>query len=334
MASPDEWFFFDPAERALVDDSLRIVARGAAELREYSTALLDRLARLAELIRASPPIGRPAVAGSRPELAPDALIASLCSQPEFALELNVPTKVAVGRSYLIAKINFLKALAYAVEEVAGSPEVQERLRVEVGQAIYSKLAEDLLVAILTDASTEPAVLAAASRVLLQVWDDPLLAEVDDYAPFLEGAWRARATVKPVLGTMLGTQEMYQLLAATSDYRLCDHFESDSATQEEMESFEEFLFGLSYEDIQRLRADLALHHHAAISLADGRRVLGLSPLAPAADEDTAAGAQAMYISYKRRRLNASHRAMTGSPGPRKTAEEYVMIAVLRRSDRAR
>ena len=41
-----------------------------------------------------------------------------------------------------------------------------------------------------------------------------------------------------------------------------------------------------------------------------------------------GAQALYTSYKQRRVKAAYRALTGVRGPRKTAEEYVMIAFLR------
>lgn len=40
-------------------------------------------------------------------------------------------------------------------------------------------------------------------------------------------------------------------------------------------------------------------------------------------------EALYTSYKKRRVNAAHRALSGTPGPKKTAEEYVMVAFLQR-----
>jgi hypothetical protein len=321
--------FFDPVEQALLEESLALVDRGAPEMSRQLAALLERLQVLADTISKSAPIERPYAFGSRPVRTAETLLESLCSEPEFALDMHVPTKVILGQAYLVAKINFLKALTYAAEDAGGSTALQERLRFEVGQSIYSKLAEDLLVAILTDPSGERPVQIAAGRVLLEVWEDPLLAEVDDYAPFLEGAWRARATVRPVLGTMLGAAELHQFLAATCEDQLSAHFESDAATAEEMQAFEEFLFGLSFEDIQRLRAHLLERGAAVISVSDAREHLGLAPLAPADPNDPAAGAEAMYISYQRRRLNARHRASTGSVGPRKTAEEYVMLGILRR-----
>ena len=40
-----------------------------------------------------------------------------------------------------------------------------------------------------------------------------------------------------------------------------------------------------------------------------------------------GAQALYTSYKKRRVKALYRALTGADGPKRTAEEYVMMALL-------
>ena len=44
----------------------------------------------------------------------------------------------------------------------------------------------------------------------------------------------------------------------------------------------------------------------------------------------AGPQALYTSYKRRKVKAHYRALTRAPGPKKTAEEYVMAELLRRA----
>ena len=40
-----------------------------------------------------------------------------------------------------------------------------------------------------------------------------------------------------------------------------------------------------------------------------------------------GPQALYTSYKKRKIKAHYRSLTSAPGPRKTAEEFVMTAVL-------
>ena len=42
---------------------------------------------------------------------------------------------------------------------------------------------------------------------------------------------------------------------------------------------------------------------------------------------AGGPQALYTSYKKRKIKAHYRSLTGAPGPRKTAEEFVMTAFL-------
>ncbi|MNC93296.1 hypothetical protein D3C83_98900 [compost metagenome] len=42
-----------------------------------------------------------------------------------------------------------------------------------------------------------------------------------------------------------------------------------------------------------------------------------------------GPQSLYTSYKKRRVRAQYRALTNAPGPKKTAEEFVMTAFLMR-----
>ena len=77
-------------------------------------------------------------------------------------------------------------------------------------------------------------------------------------------------------------------------------------------------------VARVLAERGLEHGIAVSTI-GRPVLDL------ADPDCvldALGPQGIYANYKRRRVNAHHRLITGLPGPKKAAEEYVMIALLR------
>src|ERR1700733_9525841 len=114
MASAD-WFFFDGAERDVVAASLAAIARGNPEQAALLRASLGRIERLAALIRDTPSIatswhkmGGRAVSG-------EPLIGLLSRVPDYDIDLHIPTKAAVGQGYLIAKINFFKALGYALE---------------------------------------------------------------------------------------------------------------------------------------------------------------------------------------------------------------------------
>jgi hypothetical protein len=248
----------------------------------------------------------------------------LCRVRDYDIDLHIPTKAVIGQAYVIAKINFMKALVYSLVAVRAPDALRERVEHEVAQSIYTKLAEELFVSIVTDPGAARRVKVGAARFLFRIWEERLLIEVDDFAPPLESAWEARSKLLPVLGTLLGTQEVFRLFREARDKRFVDYFGEDTVDQEQLFAFEEFLFGLSHEEIARLRAHMAEQGIACISVDDARALLGSSSQ-PAPSHGN--GAEAFYTSYKKRRVNAAHRALTGAIGPKKTAEEYVMVAFL-------
>jgi hypothetical protein len=323
-AKSADWFFFDHAERELVAAALDLVGAKDVEHEALLRASLERLERLAALIRDTPSIVTSwRTAAGRP-FSGESLIELLCRVPDYDLDLHVPTKATVGQGYLVAKINFLKALSYAVTPLSPSKELALRLEHEIGQSIYSKLAEELFVSIVTDEEAPHPVKVGAARFLFRIWDERLLIEVDDFAPLLESVWRARSKVLPLLGTMLGTYEVFQLFREACDPRFLDYFGTESLAVEQLLSFEEFLFGLSYEEIQRLRKHMQESAANTMTLEQARTLLGRRSPSWASQHE---GAQAFYTSYKKRRVNARFRTGTGAEGPKRTAEEYVMMALL-------
>jgi hypothetical protein len=322
-------FFFDQAESALVSDVFEAI-RSHREQYDALRASLGRLAKLAELIRDSPSMATGWHARGRQAFSGETLIDLLCRVPDYDLDLNIPTKALIGQTYLIAKINFFKAMGYALETdqltgVGDASDLEARVQQELGQSIYSKLAEELFVSIVTDPDTPASAKAAAARYLFRIWEERLLIEVDDFAPVLESVWQARTKVLPVLGTMLGTHEVFDLFRQARDSRFIDYFGEEDISEEQLLAFEEFLFGLSHEQITKLREHLASTRAGCVSLDEARELLGpTGSWGPPAN-----GPQAFYTSYKKRRVKAHYRALTGAPGPKKTAEEYVMMALLQR-----
>lgn len=318
--------FFDAAERKLVERALAEVEAKNPKQRAVLDGMVSRLGRTAELILDSPSISSSWGGGAGRAFSADSLIEQLCRVPDYDLDLHIPTKAVLGQAYLVAKINLLKALRYNVEAVGAPRDLCEQIEQEVAQSIYTKLAEELFVSIVTDPSAPPLVKKGAARFLFRIWEERLLIEVDDFAPVLESAWGARSKLLPVLGTMLGTHEVFRLFNEARDKRFLDYFGEDDVEEEQLLAFEEFLFGLSHEEIVRIRAHMAEEGRACISLDAARALLGKEEPSWTPGQN---GAQALYTSYKKRFVNASHRALTGAPGPKKTAEEYVMIAFLSR-----
>ncbi|CAN5925050.1 hypothetical protein BH11MYX4_BH11MYX4_45220 [soil metagenome] len=317
------WFFFDAAEQALVRRALTAIGGSHPKQRVELEGMIARLGTLAALIRDAPSMSSSWDAGARRTFTAESLIEQLCNVHEYDLDLHIPTKAVIGQAYLVAKINLLKALGYALEAASAPRELSEQMEREVAQSIYTKLAEELFVAIVTDAEAPRRVKSGAARFLSRIWEQRLLIEIDDFAPLLESAWAARSKLLPVLGTMLGTHEVFRLFQEAHDKRFLDYFGDEDVEEEPLLAFEEFLFGPSHEDIARIRASMIEEGRGCISLDEARAVLGHAATSTSHDS----GAAALYTSYKKRRLNAAHRALTGAPGPKKTAEEYVMITFL-------
>ena len=319
-APASDLFFLDEHERTLVLAALDIVRAGSPEQGDILAANLALLAGAAELIRSSPSAPR-SWAKSVRGTSDGSLLEQLCRVPSWDLDLHVPTKVVLGQAYLVAKINFFKAVAYALANVEGPADLLEGAHHEIAQSIYSKFAEELFLTIVTDPTTPALVKRRVAGVLFRIWDERLEAEIDDFAPLLESIWEARARVRPVFGTMRGTHEFFSLLREARDHRFVDYFTEHDVPEEELMAFEEFVFGVPYEEITRLRDYLASQRCECVSSEQARGVLGRRPESWA----PVGGPEALYTSYKKRRLKATYRSLTGAPGPKKTAEEYVMAA---------
>jgi hypothetical protein len=325
VTDPEDCFFLDDAERATVASALRVVEDCNPDDAALLHANLARLASTAAVIRDSPPIASSLpVRGSRSSFSSESLVDLLCRVPDYDFDLHIPTKAVLGQAFLVAKINFWKALNYALEAV-GSPSGD--VHNELGQSIYSKLAEELIISIVSDPSGEPPIKRAAAQSLFRIWEERLTTEIDDFAPFLESVWRARDRMRPVLGTMRGTHELFRLIEQSHDARVLDYFTVDDVPAEQLQAFEEFLFGISHEEIERLREHLLEKSVAVVSEEDARTLLGRKKESWV----PTSGPQAFYTSYKKRRVRAAYRALTHAEGPKKTAEEYVMAAFLSRGD---
>jgi hypothetical protein len=133
----------------------------------------------------------------------------------------------------------------------------------------------------------------------------------------------RNRMRPVLGTMRGTHELFRLVSEVRDDRFFSYFEDNVMPDEEVQAFEEFLFDISHEEINRLRAYLTERGASILSTDEARHVLGRGHESWMPQ----GGPQALYTSYKKRKIKAHYRALTSAPGPRKTAEEFVMTAFL-------
>ncbi|TVR65803.1 MAG: hypothetical protein EA427_17395 [Spirochaetaceae bacterium] len=235
----------------------------------------------------------------------------------------LPTKVIVGRSFIVAKFNFFGLLLYLCDRYESLAVHRKELQRIWEYAVFALLVEDVYQVIIErQGSYDPRIRRHAAVDLIHMWEYRFDQHVNEYAATIVELWRARKRIAPVFGTMLGTMELVGLssLLPQGWYQ----FVADHGQDEEvMQALEEFIFGLVYEDIQHVRREMRDRNIPSL----GRE--GLETMLRAESnprEINSTDPREMYRFFQRRSRRLVHRRIAGGPGPRRTLEE-VFLAYL-------
>ncbi|MBI4584214.1 MAG: hypothetical protein HY717_09365 [Planctomycetes bacterium] len=254
----------------------------------------------------------------------DSLIESICRCEPSGIDFVLPTRALLGQSFQFAKINFFKAILYILNAISQPSEQVQQLVLDLrgilGDATYFKLFEELLIGSLSNLANPMPLKQASANLLIPIWEHRLMVPIEDFTGLLLSAWRARCRVQETFGTLVGIYEVFSLLRAECEPRFLDFFTREFVTADELEAFREFLFGLSYEDLKKLRLFMEDNKITSVGPEEVRQILGH---AISTHYDPEKSPQMVYISYRRRRIRADYRVLTGSPGPQKTAEGYLL-----------
>jgi len=318
----------DRHETELVERALAMVQARSPNDAAILSGLYSELRATSELLDRQRPLRRPTSLGGehRDETT---LIDHLCSIDGLSGDLVLPLKATLSRTYLLTKINFLRGFVKATAAIVDGPDTERMahdLREELAQSIYTLLAEELFLALLRKPDVTRRTKQRAADQLITVWDDAAL-EIDDFAPLLESAWHARNRINSAYGTLLGATETFRLVTEDCSPDVLEFFGRDGMSADESAAFEEFLFNMTSEELATLRRAMQQQHLSAASPAWAAEILGRQI------EELEHGPQheidpmALYRSYQRRQLAADFRLMSGAPGPRRTAEGYLMVYLL-------
>jgi hypothetical protein len=316
----------DRHESELVEQAMQAVAARSPSDAQILQSLISELKSTAELLDRQRPLRRPTALGgeNRDE---QTLIEHLCTIDGLSGDLVLPLKATLSRTHLLTKINFLRGFVKATAALTDVPSAQQMthdLREEVAQSIYTLLAEELFLALLRKPDVSRRTKQRAADQLITIWDDAAL-EIDDFAPLLESAWHARNRINSAYGTLLGATETFRLVTEDCSPEVLEFFGRDGMSADEAAAFEEFLFNMTSEELATLRRAMQQHHVTSASPAWAAEVLGrqIEELEHSHEIDP----MALYRSYQRRQLAADFRLMSGAPGPRRTAEGYLMVYLL-------
>jgi hypothetical protein len=251
----------------------------------------------------------------------DTLVAALCSSDRAAFALQAPTQAIVGRALNLAQINFYRMLWHVcglLRDKGAASRLRERTALRLRTAVYTQLVEEVLSDLATDHALPRELRELAVRHLAQLWGHRLTWRVSEFFPVLEATWEARARVRVVGGSLMGTSEMFQLLTMGCDERFVELLTERDHGELEAQAFREFLFGRSSEELERLTERMARDDLTSIEL-DSR----------ISDRSRDAGS-VFYEFFQARSMLSNARRLASLAGPHHTAEGYVVMAWLQQT----
>lgn len=238
--------------------------------------------------------------------------------------VNLPAKASLGRSYMVSKLHlygFLLKIAGKNEYLAPQ---KEKILVCYHGILFSLMAEDLYISIISDSLGNESCTRRATKDLVVMWEQRSNAQADSFAPLMQQLWDVRHTLVPVLGTLLGTVELLQL-----SFRLpkmwYEFLQVRGGDEEVAYALDEFLFSLSFEQLKNLQEIMEEKQIKAVSREEAHQLLILQPnqlLEGPHEEDLPA--IRLYRSFLRRNALSRLRRDSDRPGPRRTLEQLLLL----------
>ena len=313
--APPSFVVLDETESKLVSEAVSLlIARGSSEAERVERRFNDLVALGSAVSRF------PSVRGSQKlgsvSWGPDTLEAALCSMSGTSRLLHTPTRVVAGRSFLVAKVH---ALSLASLSVSFERSMSDRFRSCILGVVFSLLAEDVYLSGLDDKEYTDDKRAALASDLVRLWDNRRDPRAVAHVPALTELWAARDAQVPVFGTMEGASELTRL-SFDMGHAWFSFVAERLRDAETLMALEEFLFGLSYEEILLVRSRMASLEFTSADVHQVRSLLGEKTSYSAVDGEDP---RAMYEFYAERRNASRARAWAGVPGPRRTLEELYL-----------
>jgi hypothetical protein len=253
------------------------------------------------------------------------LVESLLAFSSPSHLLHIPTKVVALRSFLVAKFQAFSLLFYMVGERA---EFHALIREAIFSVICTLMAEDVYFSCLEDPSFSQNTRTSIADDLIALWDSGQDSRSIRYLPALSALWIARDAAPPCFGTMDGNTELLRI-SIDLDKEWQEFLVEESTNDETRWALEEFLFGLSYEEIQRVRSRLKRFGISAVGYDEVRSYLGANPSYVVIDNRDP---RAIYNFFIERRDACILRKRMAVPGPLHTLEgiylKYRIILELR------
>ena len=305
---------FTTKQQALVNEIMPIIQKNDNDTGENFRNRISDLEALAVAINRFPSLlERHSIIGD--VRTPTSLIDSLIGHLDNGdSTLQLPSKANLGKGLLIAKMHTLSSLSRQANHL-GEEKLYKELETETISSMFSLLVEDVYLNLIRDASQPMEFRREWAMSLLLLWEHWSDQNIEDVAPVLQAVWTARRRLAPAFGTMMGTSEL-MMISMQMDEQWIQFIKEKMGEPGVTQAMEEFLFGISYEQIQTLKNTLRTKGISAIGRDEVSKFLGEHVKA-----DAGLDYRDFYSLYTVRRDNARSRGRFKTEGPYKTLEDY-------------
>jgi hypothetical protein len=260
----------------------------------------------------------------------DTLVERLAKATPFTLDLMLPMRAITGKTFLLARLNFMRMLIHVVRselnEATNRQTLLDAIHTEISRCVLAQVCEELLMAVICRRDIPVKTRQRAALGLTYLWEDRIHFPMREFFPVLEATWEARRRILVTYGTLSGTAEIFDLMAKGCDEQFVDYFTRDNISGDAVMAFREFLFGLSTEELTTLEEVSAEKGEAVVTAMQVSETLDPQSLTVNTDADVATQ---LYTFFMKRHLEATARAIGNLEGPKHTAEEYVLLEFLER-----
>ncbi len=310
-----------PKERKLVNMVFDRLRTTAPEALENLAARISDLERLTATIARFPSLMQRQVIAGQEVRTQESLIHALLDFRNGDRMLHLPTKAILGKGFLVAKFHTFVAISKTARN-QHFPRVElEQLRSATLAIMFTIMAEDVYLSLLEDTSISLDIREQIATSLIILWEHRSDQTVADIAPVLEAVWLARDKIVPAFGTMVGTSELLRLTIEL-DEQWTSFIKNRLEDPDVSKALEEFLFGLSFEQINLLKEKIKEQKYLSISRDDVYALLGEHiPV------DIEFDPRNFYLRYTIRRDNARARTRMNKEGPHKTLEDHFVKFIL-------
>ena len=252
------------------------------------------------------------------------LAESLLEQRDGDKILHLPAKAILGKGFLVAKFHAFASMTKIAKNSNFSTEEVTKYRDATLNIMFTLMAEDVYLSLLDDPTVHIDIRRQIAYSLILLWEHRSDQNVENIAPVLNSVWRARRKLAPAFGTMVGTSELL-LLSIEMDDQWRQFMATKLGEKDVSTAMEEYLFGLSYEKIQKLKDILRQKQISAIGRDEVSSFLG-EKIQTSYEEDL----RSFYILFSVRRDDAAARKRMNLNGPHQTLEAHYMKFILERA----